>query len=98
MLIKEIGNEEKILELLKAKCPFALFSLSENYKSLELIYFQDGTLISYLQLWQCIDKLLGIEAGHGQTLQKLLGKQYLGTFNCRYKDFLWPVPWPNNKF
>jgi len=89
----DIETEMKILELLKAKCPFAMFLLTENYRNMELIYFQDGTVINYLQLWKCIDKLYGIKAGYGHNLQYLMGNQYLGTFNCRFKDFLWPKPW-----
>jgi hypothetical protein len=89
-LSSNFPDDIKIEALLLSRCPCALFTLSEQYLKVDRIYFKEGTMLDYKMFWQHIDRVLKLKAGHGYTLQSLLGKQYLGVFNCRYKDFIWP--------
>lgn len=52
-------------------------------------YFEDGTHVSYNDLWKAVRDINGEEAGSGKTLSQLCPETYVGAHTYKHNRHNW---------
>ncbi len=81
--VKQVSKTQQVIDKLLAGKRFGLFGASID------CYFEDGTRVSYNDLWKALKKIHNLEPGHQQKLQDLCPDTYAGTYSYNYFWHRW---------